>query len=192
MAIGIANGVKAQFSGSQQVYCYQYVKTINDDVISKEGSSNIYFINFQQDMIGIEIASDANDVGKKLIDDPNYYNDRAINDLGERYRKWKAQAPGSVSGIHFSTVIYKYDSNYSTTSKYSYRECNKENVWKNGVGIMGVGDYVWSEPRWRNKVYTFSIDRSEMIIWSVSDPGNRQYYKKIDPNILKPKTDFLY
>lgn len=37
----------------------------------------------------------------------------------------------------------------------------------------------------------FFKDRQELIIWSTSDSENRDYYKLVDVNSLKPNMDFL-
>ena len=132
----------------------------------------------------------AKNVGKKLVDDPNYYDDLAIEDLAESYRKWK----NSPSNQDFSVYIYMYNGNFSTSSKYSYVQCKKEKVikWHFFNGFPSSSYNVWSDPKWQDRVYSYSIDKSELIIWSKSDTGNRDYYKRIDPSSLKPKTDFLY
>lgn len=56
MAICFASGVKAQFYSSESVYCYQYVKTINDGIASKLSRTMFYFVNFQNDMMGYTTA----------------------------------------------------------------------------------------------------------------------------------------
>lgn len=184
MAICLISGLKAQFSSSQEVYCYQYVKSFNDGITSKENCTTVYFFNFQKDMMGIGGGYDAKDISKALLENPNRFNEEAINDLGDRYREWKNAAPeGGMAAYSKSISIYKYDSKYSTNSKYSYREYRKTSIW--------MGGEAWSEPKWMNNVYSFSIDKSELIKWSTDNPGKRKYYKRIDPYTLKPKIDFL-
>ena len=83
MAICLASGVKAQFYSSESVYCYQYVKTINDGISSKLNRTMFYFVNFQNEMMGYTTASSLKYVRQKLLDNPDYYSDRAINNLAE-------------------------------------------------------------------------------------------------------------
>ena len=50
---------------------------------------------------------------------------------------------------------------------------------------------VWGKLNWQTECYSFSRDRSELIIWTTSDSENRDYYKLVDVESLKPNTDFL-
>ena len=50
----------------------------------------------------------------------------------------------------------------------------------------------WSKPEWGDECWSFSRDRSEMIIWSLDDPDSRDYYKLIDASSLEANMDFLY
>lgn len=50
----------------------------------------------------------------------------------------------------------------------------------------------WGKLRWQSRCWTFSNDKSELIVWSTSNSGNRDYYKRISVSDLKPNTDFLY
>ena len=179
----------AQFYSSETVYCYQYDYTNDDGIKSKKSSNTIYFVNFQNAMMGITSDS-IEGVRKKMIEDKEYYNNCAIEDLASSYREWKKSPVGLVSrGLYRSTVsIKKYCSELSTSSKYTYRGL---------VKYACAADYYpwqnyWSNPSWDSRCWSFSSDRKEMIIWSIDDPDNRDYYKLIDASSLELNLDFLY
>lgn len=179
------------FDSSQEVFCFQYVKTTNDGIISKRKDYNeIVFVNFQKDMMGKSYFSSAKSVGIKMIEDPTYYDNLAREDLVNNERIWNSSP--SSEDAKYGVTIYKFNSEYSTDSKYSYIEYYKQNesYWEMDR-FIGHSANRWLSPKWRDRVYTFSIDRSEMIVWSKSDPENIDYYKRIDPHSLKPNLDFL-
>ena len=174
----------AQFYSSETVYCYQYDYTNDDGIKSKKSSNTIYFVNFQNDMMGITLDS-IEGVRKKMIEDKEYYNNCAIENLASSYREWKKSPVGLP---YRSTVsIKKYCSELSTNSKYTYRD------WvKYAYAYYYPRQYYWSNPYWGNSCWSFSSDRKEMIIWSIDDPDNRDYYKLIDASSLELNLDFLY
>ena len=47
----ISTAVKAQFSSSERVYYYYYVKTVNDGVTSKLSKPELYVVNFQNEFL---------------------------------------------------------------------------------------------------------------------------------------------
>ena len=190
MALCLASGVKAQFYSSESVYCYQYVKTINDGISSKLNRTMFYFVNFQNEMMGYTTASSLKYVRQKLLENPDYYSDRAINNLAENYNKWKTQ-PSLNGSAYNSVTLIKYCSDYSTSSKYTYRTASAHAQAHFQPGMFGGGYATWGSLSWGSKCYSFSRDRSELIIWTTSDSENRDYYKLIDANSLKPNTDFL-
>lgn len=189
LTICLSTVLRAQFSSSQEVYCYQYVNTINDGIVSiKKDNIKFYFIFFQNDMMGKTYEYNARTVGQLLFEDPNYFRDKAKRDLTNRYERWTSSPETNGLGA----TIYKYNKDYSTISKYSYMEYYKKNqsVWV-ADGFIGHAVNRWSKPEWQRWVYSFSVDKSELIVWFKSDPEDRDIYKRIDPNSLKPDLDFL-
>ena len=192
MAICLAISVNAQLYSSENVYCYQYVKTINDGISSKLSRTMFYFINFQNEMMGYTTESSLQRVRQNLLENPDYYKDRAINNLAEAYNRYKSSPAGlpTMGPLQATVTLIQYCSEYSS-SKYTYRNataraCHTGNIWD----TYGANNY-WSKLSWGSKCYTFSRDRSELIIWSTSDSENRDYYKLVDASSLKPNTDFL-
>lgn len=185
--------VKAQFYGSETVYCYKYVKTINDGISSKTSNPDYIFVNFQKDMMGIYYAgSDLNYINQKLLETPNFFEEKAIEDLANNYNEWKNPPPyGSVTmGVYRTTVrIIKYNDQFSTGSKYTYRKQRK--IACADMYMFGLPNYYWGDESWESECFSFSLDKQEMIIWSTSDSENREYYELIDVDDLKPNTDFL-
>ena len=186
--------IYAQFYSSENVYCYQYEYTSNDGIKSKKSTTDYYFVNFQNDMMGYVAESDIEFLRRRLVENPTHYEDRARNDLAYNYSKWKSAPTGqpTIGPATAQAVIVKYCSQYSTGSKYTYR-CARKYARHSGnpFDVYGQGNY-WGKESWGSKCFSFSRDRSEMIIWSTDDPENRQYYKLVDASKLKPNTDFLY
>ena len=200
---GFTSKSNAQFSGGETVYCYQYVKTIDDGVSSKMNDQDeIYFVNFQKDMMGFTTVRTSKEAGKKMVENRSYYNNEAINDLAENWKKWNSTpARDNYYGqppYEKRCIINKYNHSYSTSQKYSYQQYRKYTnerqvgYTRNYLDIpVPAYAYSWTSPIWYNMVYSFSVDKSEMIVWSTTNPARRHYYKKIDPNSLKPNLDFL-
>lgn len=200
LLLGVVTDACAQFSSSETVYCYKYDYTSNDGIKSKNSSTTYYFVNFQNNMMGFATARDLKQIRRQMMEDSSYWEDAARNKLADNYRGFKE---GKVSyyspldmysGQRVSSVsILKYYPNYSTSSKYTYR-------WYGREGRMVAGGWggvtptpSWDRTEWYNGTcYSFSTDKSEMIIWSTSDSENRDYYKRINMSDLKPNTDFLY
>ena len=171
-----------QFYSSENVYCYEYEYTLNDGIKSKGGTPLYFFVNFQNDMMGFTSENTKARVKQRLLENPSYYDDMARNDLAKDYSRWKSLPNGYYLE---STYIIHYNEQYSTTSKYTYRLLKK-------TAQSAYYPATWGEPYWEIQCYTFSIDRSEMIVWGTNDPENRKYYKLIDASDLIPNTDFLY
>lgn len=56
----------AQFASSETVYCYVYDYSDNDGIKSRIGASKeVYFVNFQNSMLGFYAASSLSSVQKK-------------------------------------------------------------------------------------------------------------------------------
>lgn len=194
LLFGFVANAFAQFSSSETVYCYKYDYTSNDGIKSRKSSTSYYFVNFQNNMMGYTNASDINYIRQRILENPSYYEDAARNDLAYNYSRWKSSPSGlpTMGPARASTSIYQYNAQYSTSSRYTYRQivkwaCSSGNIWDS----FGQGNY-WDKPSWSGLCYSFSTDLSEMIIWSTSDPENRDYYKRINMSELKPNTDFLY
>ena len=189
MSVWYGNVAMAQFYSSEKVYCYKYVKTVNDGISSKAMSEHYFFVNFQNDMMGCCLESSVKEIRKKLLESPEYYNEVTRNNLASNYNQWKSQPIGL--GIGFPAKIVKYYEGYSSSSKNTYRSCIKYSQMPNYSGFGMIPHPVWGNPSWEDDCYTFSKDRTELIRWSTSDPENRSYYELVDIESLKPNTDFL-
>ena len=189
----ISTAVKAQFSSSERVYYYQYVKTVNDGVTSKLSKPELYVVNFQNEMMGYVTESALWQVKKHISENPNYYAERARKSLADAYNKYKSRPIGQPTiGLARAMVcLYKYYSDYSTSHKYTYRRAS---AYSCGTGSIfdagGYGNY-WSKLSWDSYCYSFSTDREELIVWKTTDSDNRDYYKLVEPESFRPNTDFL-
>lgn len=185
LAMCISVAANAQFYSSERVYVYKYDHTEYDGIRSKNSNTTYYWINFQNDMMGKTSSSSLSSIQQRLMDNPSYYEDEARNDLARRYSEYRTNPP--FEGSAFAQVwLYKYCSEYSTGSKVTYREASAHAISHNNWTAS------WGTLHWNSQCYSFSSDKSEMIIWSTSNPGKRDYYKKIDQSELKPNVDFLY
>ena len=190
-AFFLASEVNAQFPSSENVYYYQYVKTVNDGITSKLDKPLLYVVNFQNNMMGYVVEKNIKQARQRILENPDYYKDRAIEDLADSYNRYKSGPPygtatmGPAQGF---VQLIKYCESYSTGSKYTYRLMHANAVNASG-GIMYSP--TWGKLNWRSRCWSFSHDRSEMIIWSTDDTENRDYYKLINASSLKPNTDFL-
>ena len=80
MTFGFALTARAQFPSSDEVYCYQYYKTVDNGVISKKDVEyNIFHVNFNDDIMGFTCNS-ATFILNKMASEPNYFNSKAIDD----------------------------------------------------------------------------------------------------------------
>lgn len=182
----------AQFASSETVYCYKYDYTINDGIKSTNGGNTYYFVNFQNDMMGVTWANNLNSIRENLVRDPDYYENLARNDLANNYEKWKRSPNGlpTRGPAQARANIIKYNPQYSKGSKYTYQTQIKYAI-DSGYIFDSIYNNHWSDPQWGNQCYSFSADKSEMIVWSTNDPDNRKYYKRIYISELKPNTNFL-
>lgn len=184
----------AQFSSSETVYCYQYDYTINDGIKSRASNETIIFVNFQNGIMGLIREDSIKTISKNLGEDHNYYINKTINKIATDYNDWKNRKP-VLDGIMYNTQatgIHKYDPQISTSSSYTYRWYYKEAQIQWGNAYHPQPYVYWGKPQWSSECYTFSKDRSTLIIWDTNDPNNRYYYKLVDPDEFKPDLDFLY
>ncbi|MBQ3739691.1 MAG: hypothetical protein II856_00640 [Bacteroidales bacterium] len=182
MTFGFALTARAQFPSSDKVYCYQYVKTVDNGVITKDDKEPlVYFICFYGEWAG-EAADRSSKVGEKMVSEPDYYNSKAI----EEARSSRINnSPNELWGHYY----LRYNNSYSTSSKVTYRgwfDGGREINWDSGSPKS-----VYKSAGWLNYCYSFSLDKSEMIFWFIDNPNKREYYKLIDPKSLKPNLDFL-
>ena len=145
-------------------------------------------------MMGFSIQNDIKFIRRKLLEDSEYFNEKAINSLASSYNRWKSSPAGlpTMGPAAASATIIKYNPQYSSSSKYTYQSYSKFALHSGNIYDTYGSQNYWSKPKWGSRCYTFSVDRSEMIVWSTSDPENRDYYRLIDVNDLMPNTDFLY
>ena len=189
MMFVLVSNVKAQFASSETVYCYKYDHTSNDGIKSKKSNPSYCWVNFQNEMMGLTKDNNLKNIRQRMLENPSYYEDAARNNLANRYSRWKSTPDFAGSAVAPSATIFRYNETYSTYSKYTYQLQAKE-VFTN-YNLYSPSAY-YGKPYWCKWCYTFSSDRSEMIIWSTDDPENREYYKRINTSELKPNTDFLY
>ena len=190
----LVSNVKAQFASSETVYCYKYDHTSNDGIKSKKSNQSYYWVNFQNGMMGFKTDNYMKNIRQHLLENPSYYEDAARNNLANNYSRWESSPAGlpTLGPARATVYIYKYNPQYSTSSKETYRRlsksaCSTGSIWD----TYGSGNY-WSDESWGTTCYSFSTDHSEMIIWSTDNPEKRDYYRRIDESELKPNTDFLY
>ncbi len=191
MTFGFALTVRAQFSDSEEVYCYQYVKTVDENgVISKDVQHCgdwicIYFHDGRETLMRLDAVS-KNKLGTLLTEDADYL----LNLMKQRYyQHMKSQMTGAAplnpnGGCNYLYVphVYKYYSPFSTGTKYTYRLVRRVNNFEEW------GDFrqsIWT-------CHSFSIDKSELILWSdATHIKKREHYIRVDINSLKPNLDFL-
>lgn len=185
----------AQFSSSETVYCYQYDYTNNDGIKSRDSSNEtVFFVNFQNGIMGFIREGSIKTITNNLVEDSDYYFNKTINKIAADYSNWKNRK-AVLDGIMINdqlTGIYKFDSQKSTSSSYTYRWYYKRAQVQNGNAYNPWPSARWGDPQWGPNCYTFSKDRSTMIIWRTDDVNNRVYYKLVDPDTFKPDLDFLY
>lgn len=191
ITICFASSVKAQFYSSDRVYTYQYDYTDDDGIKYKKaedkGEARHYqWVYFQKDMMGKAEALRISYVRDNLRKNPNYYQDKARNDLASKYSKYKT-GPSS-DGSELFMGMYKYCSEYSSGSKTTYRYASARAQRGSSIWL------VWGQLGWDTTCYTFSNDKSELIIWDTRHPETRHYYKQVEESDLCPKAnmDFLY
>lgn len=175
---GFTSKTNAQFASSNEVYCYQYLKTVEDGVTSYFPNSEkktsggkhysydeeLYFVIFQGEYMRYFACEDLAKYRSKCLSEPDYYSFANI----KRFMDKCIAEPGNGQ-------VYKYNAAASTSSKYSY--C-----------LFELNYRQWN-PHFLT-VYSFSLDKSELIIWH-PNKGARYYYKRINVNSLKPNLDFL-
>lgn len=178
---GFTSQSNAQFASSNEVYCYQYVKTVEDGVTRNTPNYGIkeellfgyipattrsedyefYFVVFQGNRIAFRHIEDVTKYRSIVLTEPDYFSFNGV----------KGQMDYD---INTNQIDYRYNQAASTSSKYTYEKYAFRSTWKG----------------WQGSCYSFSLDKSEMIIWYPSR-DIRIYYKRINPNSLKPNLDFL-
>lgn len=177
MTLGFALTAKAQFSSSNEVYCYQYVKTVENGVTSYNPNyvkktkgpeysgqdEELYFVIFQGNRIAYRQVVDVAKYHSLLLTKPDFLSFNGIKEHLDY-------------DINTNQVDYRYNPAASTSSKYTYQGYAFRSNWKG----------------WQGTCFSFSLDKSEMIIWfPESKTGCRYHYKRIDVNSIKPDLDFL-
>ena len=118
-----------------------------------------------------------------------YYNKRALENYNNDYKKWKTNTRPRGRNSFTISRIYKLDTSLSTSTYHTYRCLEKKSLSKPFRGQAIVENY-WGEPQWRESCFSFSTDKSQLIIWNTSNPSYRSYYKLVQPDT--PNIDFLY
>jgi len=200
---GFTSKSNAQFSSSETVYCYQYVKTDDNGVSSKVDRFEIIFVNFQKDLMGYTTVRKAKDAGLKLQQDADFYKDKTLEHLALQWRNWNLsysqdeiferffRNASKYGNTMHEVEAYHYNSSYSSSNKYTYQLCKKR-FKTNGSYYTHPYELDENTIHFTNGTcYTFSSDRSQLIIWKPQNTNVRHYYKLIDSNSLKPNLDFL-
>lgn len=190
MAMCLTGVVKAQFSNSSRVFCYEFVETDDNGMKSQSCEDGRYFfVAFYNGCMGYSRIWSKSDVQAKVFDGTiSRYENEALEDA-----KTIEKSPSfgyNGWGTNESQTVYKYDREYSPGRKYTYRQ-NTRYVVISGYGWGGSPVKNWGVWNKGNKCFTFSSDKKEMIKWSTSNPGKREYFKLIDVNSVRPNTDFL-
>ena len=135
--------------------------------------------------MGFTNAANSTQVGSNL----EYYNKRALENYNNDYKKWKTNTPPWDSNSFTISHIYKLDTSLSTSTNHTYRWLEKKALSKPFRG-QAIVEYYWGEPQWGELCFSFSTDKSQLIIWKTSNPSYRSYYKLVQPDT--PNIDFLY
>lgn len=186
---GFTSKSNAQFASSNEVYCYQYVKTVEDGVTSYNPNyvkktkgpeysgqdEELYFVIFQGNRMAFRKVEDVAKYRSKVLTEPDYFSFNGIK--------------GHMDfDINRNQIDYRYNPAASTSSKYTYREYQfrEGKIWSPAENCFVNGTH------WNYICFSFSLDKSEMIIWfPENDKGRRYHYKRIDINSIKPNLDFL-
>lgn len=178
---GFTSKTNAQFASSSEVYCYQFYKTIDNEVVSKDRSSGdkyydvaeVVFVFFGGEWAGFSRFESVEEASQKMLSDPSFGKNEAIKDAQNH----------SVS----SKCCFRYYNAFSTSSKVTYRRWCSAGQYIDPYAIR-----IYNSPdRWDKICLSFSLDKSEMIWWLAENPNKRYYFKRINPNSLKPNLDFL-
>lgn len=183
---GFTSKSNAQFSNGDEVYFYQYEKTVGaDGVVGKDPdiTGKIKCIYFHDGRL-VELYFNAEEkdiLSASLAEDPSVL----LNLLKQRYycyvnlkvSEYKPLNPNSRWNYRLVPRAYKYFQPYSTSAKYTYKATSNSSSGEEWSTI----DYY--------SYYSFSLDKSELIEWNESN--ERSYWKRIAPNSLKPNLDFL-
>ncbi len=185
---GFTNKTSAQFSNSDEVYFYLYEKTVGTDgVVTKEPNGLwkglIRCVYFHDGRL-VELlfhADEKNILSAQLAEDPN----ALLNLLKQRYYCYvnrkvseeKPLNPNSQWNYHVIPGAHKYYQPFSTSAKFTYKA-----TYHTSRGEE------WGDSKFN--FFSFSLDKSELILWS-DKHNERHYFKRIDPNSLKPNLDFL-
>lgn len=183
----------AQFSGSSEVYAYEYEYTNHDGIRSRTSQPEIIFVNFQNGIMDF-VKDSRRNVERNLTSNPEYYYDKVLNSVGQTYDKWSAgprwvQFPSQFN--NGSVSAYVYNSDTSTYNTYTYRRLTKSLFMSGHSSPWGWVSELQPRESLGNTCYSFSSDRTSLIIWDVSQRGKRHYYRKVSISELKPNLDFL-
>ncbi len=195
-AMCLTSIMRAQFSSSDRLYCYEFVESIDNGMKSYSSNfggsaSGCYFILFRNGYMG-SYSADKNEVAGHVLkgDATEYYHNWVI-----RQNNFLDKPPVYNFGFLSSfTYCYRFIKSLSTGSKYTYRQAEPQAI-ADQVGMFGRPEAGhWDTTNFRDceSCYTFNLDRTELIIWKANNPNKRDYYKLININSLKPNTDFLY
>lgn len=99
-------------------------------------------------------------------------------------------AMGPASAYSYVSA-YRYNSKNSSSKRYTYQLSRKYARQDINPYTYMPGTPYWTEPSWQNECFSFTLDKNEMIVWKTTDPGNRDYYKRVNISSIKPDTSFL-
>lgn len=192
VAIILPLSVKAQFSTSSQLYCYEFIESIDNGVKSRShatGGGEYYFVVFYKDYLGYESASKTIIVKHLMKNDTyDYYYSRAL-----KKAKGIEYPPVITYGCVPSLSINKYEPKYSTSNKYSYWEKDVRCIVdkKGDFNLPKEGHWDKTNLVGNGLCFTFTVNKKELIKWNPNNPNKRDYYRLIDVNSLQPNLDFL-
>ena len=178
-----ASGVKAQFSSSDRVYCYELMYRMEDGIKSMEGLPNpgIRFFYFKNGYMGWTDASK-----QSVIDEGPEYYEKFVK---EQFAKNYSQITSSSPSVSWAT-IFEFDNSLSSSSTYTYR--SKDYSASTTYSLYGISPtHKWVSSSWKTPCYSFSSDRSQVVYWWTDDKI-KYYYKLVDASKLRPNIDDIW
>lgn len=186
---GFTSKSNAQFSNSDEVYCYQYVKSVGSEGVEGRESRLVgqiicvYFHDGRFVYLFFD-TKDSKTLGLRLAEDSEFLlkmmKQRYYDYINHHVAESKPLNPNSPYNYHEIPFAFKYYQSLSTSSKNTYKSVKFQNSTE-----------TWRDPNSHvDNLWSFSLDKSNLIRWG--EKSNQiHYHKLIDPNSLKPNLDFL-
>lgn len=188
LLLSVITSIKAQFSNSNSLYCYEFVEAQKEGMKTQSPQYNgrqYWMIVFNNNLMGA-VPANKNEVQSKVLNGSaeDYYYKNA-----NRQTEVLKTMPLNLT---YRAGFYKYENEYSKGSKYTYRANVCYAIIRPGASGWEFNAFTWGADNKQSSCFSFSTDKTELIQWSTSSPETRNYYKLVDINSVKPNTDFLY